>query len=163
MKKFIKITVSIFLFSTIVILAIQNSEVIFSSTDLFFPENIADISETFEAEKVELKSKGIMRASWYGPGFHGKLTASGEIYDQYALTAAHKDLPFGTILEITNSRNNKSVLVRINDRGPYIQGRHIDLSKGAAIALGMVERGVIKVKVKEIVFDASASSLVQMD
>lgn len=154
---------SIFLFTSIAILAIKNSEVIFGNTYLFLAEKPVLNSELFETEKIELKNKGTMRASWYGPGFHGKLTANGEIYDQYALTAAHRDLPFGTILEITNPRNNKTVLVRINDRGPYIQGRQIDISKGAAMALGMVERGVIKVKVKEIVFDDSASSLVQVD
>lgn len=99
---------------------------------------------------VEYSNIGIMTASWYGPRFHGKLTANGEIYNQMALTAAHKSLPFGTVLEVTNIRNGKSVIVRINDRGPYIEGRDLDLSKGTALALGMVSRGVIKVTVKEI-------------
>ncbi|MBI1937969.1 MAG: septal ring lytic transglycosylase RlpA family protein [Ignavibacteriales bacterium] len=91
-----------------------------------------------------------MIASWYGPKFHGKLTANGEIYNQMALTAAHKELPFGTFLRITNIRNGKSVVVRINDRGPFIEGRDIDLSKGTALALGMIQRGVIRVKVEEL-------------
>jgi len=99
---------------------------------------------------IEYNDIGIMKASWYGPRFHGKLTANGEIYNQMALTAAHKSLPFGTVLEVTNIRNGKSVIVRINDRGPYIEGRDLDLSKGTALALGMVSRGVIKVTVKEI-------------
>lgn len=99
---------------------------------------------------VEYDDIGIMTASWYGPRFHGKLTANGEIYNQMALTAAHKSLPFGTVLKVTNIRSGKSVIVRINDRGPYIEGRDLDLSKGTALALGMISRGVIKVTVKEI-------------
>lgn len=96
---------------------------------------------------------GTMVASWYGPGFHGRLTANGEIYNQMALTAAHKELPFGTFLRVTNQKNGKSVIVRINDRGPYIEGRDLDLSRGTAIALGMVKRGIIRVKVEEISLD----------
>jgi len=99
---------------------------------------------------VKFTQLGNMVASWYGPGFHGKLTANGEIYNQMALTAAHKEMPFGTFLRVTNLRNGKSVIIRINDRGPYIEGRELDLSKGTAIALGMVKKGVIKVKVEEI-------------
>lgn len=99
---------------------------------------------------VEFNDIGIMTASWYGPRFHGKQTANGEIYNQMALTAAHKSLPFGTVLKVTNIRNGKSVIVRINDRGPYIEGRDLDLSKGTALALGMISRGVIRVTVKEI-------------
>lgn len=71
------------------------------------------------------------KASWYGGKFHGRLTASGERYNMHALTAAHKTLPFGTKVKVTNLRNNKSVVVRINDRGPFIKGRVIDLSKTA--------------------------------
>lgn len=73
--------------------------------------------------------------SWYGPGFHGRLTANGERYNMHALTAAHKSLPFGTIVRVTNKRNGKSVDVRINDRGPYVHGRVIDLSKAAHQAI----------------------------
>lgn len=75
-----------------------------------------------------------VHASWYGPGFHGNRTASGEIFDQNDYTAAHKTLPFGTIVKITY--NGKTVKVRINDRGPYIKGRVIDLSKAAAKKIG---------------------------
>uniref|UniRef100_UPI0025DDC994 septal ring lytic transglycosylase RlpA family protein n=1 Tax=Psychrobacter sp. TaxID=56811 RepID=UPI0025DDC994 len=70
-------------------------------------------------------------ASWYGPGFHGKTTASGAIYNMYAMTAAHKSLPFGSKVKVTNLHNNKSVVVKINDRGPFKPGRVIDLSKKA--------------------------------
>jgi rare lipoprotein A len=99
---------------------------------------------------IDYIDKGEMKASWYGPRFHGKITANGEIYDQMAFTAAHKQLKFGTLLRVTNPRNNKSVIVRINDRGPYIKGRHLDLSKGAALELDMVQKGVMKVKIEEI-------------
>ena len=91
-----------------------------------------------------------MRASWYGPRFHGRLTANGEIYDQNAFTAAHKSLRFGTLLRVTNTRTNKSVIVRINDRGPYIPGRQIDLSKAAAEELDVISTGVKKLKIEEI-------------
>ncbi|MFZ2323385.1 MAG: septal ring lytic transglycosylase RlpA family protein [Ignavibacteriaceae bacterium] len=108
--------------------------------------------ETITADRslVEYLDRGTMRASWYGPGFHGQKTANGERYDQMSFTAAHKSLKFGTLLKITNLRNSKSVVVRINDRGPYITGRDLDLSKAAALELGMVRRGVAKIKVEEI-------------
>ncbi|MEO0353029.1 MAG: septal ring lytic transglycosylase RlpA family protein [Cyanobacteria bacterium P01_A01_bin.15] len=82
-------------------------------------------------------------ASWYGPYFHGRLTANGETFDQHALTAAHKSLPFGTVLQVRNLKNNRTVVVRINDRGPYIGERSLDLSKAAAQCLGSQETGVI--------------------
>ncbi len=105
---------------------------------------------TADRSLVEFVDKGTMRASWYGPGFHGQKTANGEVYDQMSFTAAHKSLKFGTLLKITNLRNNKSVVVRINDRGPYIGGRDLDLSKAAALELGFVRKGVAKIKVEEI-------------
>lgn len=105
---------------------------------------------TADRSLVEFVNKGTMKASWYGPGFHGQKTANGEVYDQMSFTAAHKSLKFGTLLKITNLRNNKSVVVRINDRGPYIGGRDLDLSKAAALELGFVRKGVAKIKVEEI-------------
>ncbi|MEJ2616001.1 MAG: septal ring lytic transglycosylase RlpA family protein [Ignavibacteriaceae bacterium] len=99
---------------------------------------------------VNYIDKGVMTASWYGPRFNGKLTANGEIFNQSAFTSAHKKLKFGTLLKLTNLRNNKSIIVRINDRGPYVRGRQLDLSKAAANSLGMIERGVVKLKVEEI-------------
>lgn len=74
-------------------------------------------------------------ASWYGPGFHGKRTASGAIYNMYSMTAAHKSLPFGSKVKVINLKNKKSVVVKINDRGPFTPGRVIDLSKKANLAL----------------------------
>ena len=89
-------------------------------------------------------------ASWYGPGFHGKKTASGEIYDQTKLTAAHKTLPLGTKARVTNLDNGSAVEVEINDRGPFVGGRIIDLSRAAAGALGLVESGTAPVRVELI-------------
>jgi rare lipoprotein A len=87
-------------------------------------------------------------ASWYGPDFHGKLTSNKEIYNMHALTAAHKNLPFGTYVRVTNLNNGKSVIVRINDRGPFVKGRIIDLSYAAAKKLGIDITGVAPVKIK---------------
>ncbi len=86
-------------------------------------------------------------ASWYGPGFAGRKTANGERYNPNGLTAAHKTLPLGTMVEVTNLDNEKSVVVRINDRGPYVHGRIIDLSKGAAQKIGMMGSGTAPVEV----------------
>ncbi|MGK7941677.1 MAG: septal ring lytic transglycosylase RlpA family protein [Crocosphaera sp.] len=95
---------------------------------------------------VASRRKGM--ASWYGPGFHGRLTANGERYNQNGLTAAHKTLPFGTQVRVTNLKNGRSVIVRINDRGPYIHGRVIDLSKGAANVIGLISSGVAPVQLE---------------
>lgn len=84
-------------------------------------------------------------ASWYGPGFHGKKTASGQKFNQNAMTAAHKSLPFGTVVKVTNERTGKSINVTINDRGPFHKGRIIDLSKAAAAKLGTIQSGTGKV------------------
>jgi len=84
-------------------------------------------------------------ASWYGPGFDGNLTANGEVYDMNGISAAHKTLPFGTLVRVIDRDTGRSIVVRINDRGPFIEGRIIDLSKGAAEKLGMVDRGIIDV------------------
>lgn len=87
-------------------------------------------------------------ASWYGPGFQGNPTASGERFNQYALTAAHLGLPFGTRVRVINMDNGRSVVVRINDRGPFAHGRVIDLSRGAAEAIGVVSSGVAPVRLE---------------
>jgi len=87
-------------------------------------------------------------ASWYGPGFDGKTTASGERFNQNHLTAAHRTLPFGSVVRVTNLHNGRSVEVRINDRGPFVRGRVIDLSKAAAREIGLVERGIGTVEVR---------------
>lgn len=87
-------------------------------------------------------------ASWYGPGFHGRTSASGEAFNQYAMTAAHRTLPFGTQVRVTNLNNGRQVVVRINDRGPYSHGRIIDLSAGAAGAIGLQSAGVGPVQIE---------------
>jgi rare lipoprotein A len=125
--------------------------------DEFIPQAVKENS--INTSNVKYIERGTMKASWYGPKFHGKLTANGEIYDQMALTAAHKSLSFGTLLKVTNPRNGRSVIVRINDRGPYIEGRDLDLSKGAAIELGMLRKGVGRVKIEEIALQENNNSL----
>ncbi|MGP1253150.1 MAG: septal ring lytic transglycosylase RlpA family protein [Kiloniellales bacterium] len=87
-------------------------------------------------------------ASWYGPGFHGRLTANGETYDQYALTAAHPTLPMPSLVRVTNLENGKVIDLRINDRGPFKAGRIIDVSKRGAELLGFLGQGIAKVRVQ---------------
>jgi rare lipoprotein A len=89
-------------------------------------------------------------ASWYGKKFNGKLTASGKRFDMYAMTCAHKTLKFGTKLRVTNPDTNKSVIVIVNDRGPFIRGRDLDLSYAAAKKIGIVKKGVGRVKVEHL-------------
>jgi rare lipoprotein A len=95
-------------------------------------------------------------ASWYGPGFHGQKKAQGEIYDQYAMTAAHKTLPLPSIVKVTNMATGKSIIVLVDDRGPYVDNRIIDLSFSAAKALGTYERGVTKVRVQSLCKESDA-------
>ncbi len=97
-------------------------------------------------------------ASWYGGKFHGRTTASGERFNKYEFTAAHKKLPFGTILRVTNLRNGKDVYVRINDRGPFIKGRVLDLSLASAEALHFNRRGVIRVKIEIVSLPVGSTS-----
>ena len=92
--------------------------------------------------------KGI--SSFYAEDFHGKLTANGEVYDMYGLTAAHKTLPLNTIVRVTNLVNNKSLILRINDRGPYVKGRILDCSYGAAKKLDFIIQGTTDVKIEVI-------------
>lgn len=90
------------------------------------------------------------KASYYGTRHHGRKTASGEPFNKHALTAAHRTLPFGSRVRVTNLSNQKSVVVRINDRGPYAKGRIIDLSEQAARELNMIRAGVARVKVERL-------------
>ncbi len=87
-------------------------------------------------------------ASWYGPGFHGRTTASGEVFNTNQMTAAHKTLPFGTQVRVTNLNNGRSVVVRINDRGPYHGSRVIDLSRAAAERIDMIQNGTASVRIE---------------
>ena len=155
---FLRSFVKLFLF--IMMIALVGFTIVSTEeSEVVAPEaNDELISEALELNPVNfsmvtLKEMGNMKSSWYGPGFHGRITANGEIYDQMALTAAHKSLKFGTLLKVTNPRNGKTVVVRINDRGPYIEGRDLDLSKAAAIELGLMKRGVARMVVEEIRVD----------
>ena len=110
--------------------------------DLRVPAMAVDL-EVFEPplEDPVIESLGIGVASYYGRRFHGRRTANGERFDMNAMTAAHKTLPFGTKVRVTNPRNGRSVTVRINDRGPFTRGRTIDLSRAAATEIGLISRG----------------------
>ncbi len=103
-----------------------------------------------EAIPPRVKRVEVGWASWYGKDFHGRRTASGAVYDMHQLTAAHKTLPLGTSAMVTHLDNGKSVMVTINDRGPFVRGRIIDLSYAAAQALGMADEGVAKVRVEVV-------------
>jgi rare lipoprotein A len=91
-------------------------------------------------------------ASWYGGKFHGRITSSGEVFDTNTMTAAHKTLPFGTVVKVTNEDNGKTAIVKINDRGPFVEGRIIDLSRAAAMQLDMVGTGVARVSLQIVDF-----------
>jgi rare lipoprotein A len=111
-----------------------------------------------ESEIIKLEAM----ASWYGEEFNGRPTSSGEIFDMNAMTAAHKTLPFGTMLELTNLSNGKKALVRVNDRGPFVESREIDVSKAAARELGMIGSGTTKVSIRRIdALDAAAVQAAQ--
>ena len=102
-------------------------------------------------------------ASWYGRRFHGKLTASGEVFDQEKFTAAHRTLPWGSRAKVTNLANGKSVEVRINDRGPFGKGRIIDVSRAAARVLGIVESGITIVRVEWFSDSEKSTDLILLD
>lgn len=100
--------------------------------------------------KVEKTHRLEGKASWYGEPFHGRRTASGEVFDMYQMTAAHRTLPFGTVVEVRRVDTGGVVVVKITDRGPFVEKRVIDLSYGAAERLGMVKAGVVSVKVEVV-------------
>jgi rare lipoprotein A len=99
----------------------------------------------YPKEKYQYSETGV--ASWYGPGFHGKMTANGEIFNQYDLTAAHRTLQMPSMVRVTNLENGKSIIVRVNDRGPFAHNRVIDLSQRAAEVIGMKHKGTARVRV----------------
>ncbi len=107
--------------------------------------------------RVGTKYRGI--ASWYGPNFHGKKTSNGEYYNMYELTAAHKTLPMNTMVKVTNLNNGRSVVVRINDRGPFVKNRIIDLSYAAAKKIGMIGKGTAPVEIEVLGFDKTIATL----
>ena len=105
------------------------------------------VTQGSSSKEVTPKPYQIGRASWYGKQFHGRSTASGEPYDMFQFTAAHRQLPLGTWVRVTNLRNGRSITVRVNDRGPYVGNRIIDLSYGAAQMLELRARGTEKVRI----------------
>jgi len=117
---------------------------------LFISGSTIFLPQAASAEPAGSSGKVIQsgRASWYGPGFHGRRTASGETFNTNDLTAAHRTLPFGTKVRVVNKKTGRSVVVRINDRGPYAHGRVIDLSKASAQAIGI--SGVASVDVAQL-------------
>jgi len=131
--------------------------------------NIEETASTINSQDIYFETKletidlGKMKTSWYGPVFHGRLTANGEIFDQMSFTAAHKSMPFGTLLKITNPLNGKSTIVRINDRGPYIHGRDLDISKAAAEEIGLIQKGVKNLLVEQIVFQNNFSPILSLN
>ena len=127
------------------------------STKIEAPANAVDLDtfdppleESASADGQTVRSLGTGMASYYGRRFHGKRTANGERFNMRAMTAAHKSLPFGTRVRVTNARNGRSVIVRINDRGPFVRGRTIDLSRAAAEQIGMVSSGHARVKLEVV-------------
>jgi rare lipoprotein A len=105
-------------------------------------------SRKHKHKTVAATPSNIGLASYYADKFHGRLTANGEVFDADELTAAHRSLRFGTLLQVTNLNNNKSVVVRVNDRGPHIRGRIVDLSNAAAVEIGLVRTGTARVKLE---------------
>jgi len=101
-----------------------------------------------QPDSVGYKQTGM--ASYYARNFHHKMTANGERFDNHAMTAAHKTLPFGSKVKVTNLNNGKSVTVRINDRGPFVKGRIIDLSRAAFSQIANLDRGVVKVEIRVV-------------
>ncbi len=140
-------------FISIVGFTLEVSQSNIESVEPVVSENEADIAvkpPAADLSMIEYEDLGNMKASWYGPGFHGRKTANGERFDQMAYTVAHKSMKFGTLLKITNPKNGRSIVVRVNDRGPYIEGRELDLSKAAAHELGLIKRGTARLKVEKI-------------
>jgi len=121
-----------------------------SSNDNIKNTNKSSSFKKQKTKKYKTSYKGV--SSWYGPDFHGKLTANGEVYDQYGVTAAHKELPLNTVVRVTNLDNSKSIILRINDRGPYAKNRILDCSYGAAKKLDFLNQGTANVKIEVIEF-----------
>ncbi len=111
------------------------------------------LGKKYYPEKANINDSSSGIASWYGPDFHNKLTSNGETYNMHAMTAAHKTLPMNTMLRVTNLENDKKIIVRINDRGPFVKSRIIDLSNKAAHKVDMVKKGTAPVRIEVIGFN----------
>jgi len=111
------------------------------------------LGKTYYPTEVSISDSFSGIASWYGPNFHNKLTSNGEYYNMHDMTAAHKTLPMNTMLKVTSLENNKQIIVRINDRGPFVKSRIIDLSNAAAHRIDMVKKGTAPVRIEVIGFN----------
>lgn len=118
---------------------------------------------TTSDRKLKPAKSQVGTASWYGKRFHGRQTANGETYDMFQFTAAHRTLPLGTMLKVTNLRNGRWIVVRVNDRGPYVGRRILDLSYGAAQMLAFRDKGIEKIKLEVIDQDNLAMATVSAD
>jgi len=123
-------------------------------------ENTARFVEIETDLNYDIVDKGILRATWYGNQFHGRLTAGGEIFDENDFTAAHRTFPFGTLLQLTNLSNGISVVVKVNDRGPVSRNLDLDLSRAAAEQLGFMAQGSAKLAVAEIILVNNSSNMI---
>lgn len=134
------ILIALFMFTSAVLSAQDRYSALHDDEEI-----VQDSSKTvIKADSLTIPLKG--KASYYGSEFNGRKTANGEIYDETAMTAAHRTLPFGTVLRVTNIRNGLSVIVRINDRGPFHPDRVLDLSKAAAEELDLIKHGVTEIE-----------------
>jgi len=150
-NKFCKYLLLILVVAALVVAAAGCSSSVRFASESLSKQNLSKPNNETAEETGEYKFTGKQfrgKASYYANKFHGRKTASGEVFDENKMTAAHKTLPFGTIVKVTNISNNKSVIVKINDRGPFVSGRIIDLSRAAAEALGMISAGVTEVLVR---------------
>ena len=144
MWKYLK-TISLFHFLLFLLCACSTTGQSRTGTD-----ELGSSRESLRKDRSQVQGSKTLygKASYYAEKYHGRKTASGETFDMNALTAAHRTLPFGTVCRVTNLSNQKTVNVKINDRGPFIEGRIIDLSKGAAKALDALQSGVIEIKIE---------------
>jgi rare lipoprotein A len=117
-------------------------------SDVAFEEEARRMAARFNRAPAQSRSHGL--ASYYGDGFAGRLTANGERYHPRAFTAAHRSLPFGTIVRVVREDSGQTIYVRINDRGPFVRGRVLDLSRAAAEAIDMLRAGVVRVRVEVV-------------
>ncbi|MFH1049519.1 MAG: septal ring lytic transglycosylase RlpA family protein [bacterium] len=138
----------------VIALSSCTSFVRFTSDDMIKAENVSSVISVSNPELPDLTEEDFNGetftgvCSYYADKFHGKKTASGEIFDQEDFTAAHRTLPFGTKVLVTNLENNRSVIVRVNDRGPFKKNRLIDLSRAAAEELDMIKSGIVEVEIR---------------
>jgi rare lipoprotein A len=131
-----------------VVKGMQRDKTLFSGLLLFSIIITISSCASLPPPVVQPPESDYVIASWYGPKFHGRPTASGERFNMYAMTCAHKQFPFGTRLRVTNPDNNRSVIVTVNDRGPFIKGRDLDLSYAAAKEIGLIRKGVGRVRIQ---------------